>query len=224
MKRTIGVLFACIAAFSVYAQISKGTKQTGGAITFFQDKSSNDFLVGASDFSAIASRSENTEVSFLPRIGYFISDNISLGVGIGFVQNNFDSELTSQDGSFSLSTERKSSEVEFEIFSRFHIPTSSGLYFFLEPALEFGYGSADTEGDAQAEEDIASFSVGTNQGVLYMVSDKVGIEASFGFLGYERTTNTLTDPSSSPEPENTQERFGLDLSSQTLRIGCQFYF
>jgi outer membrane immunogenic protein len=222
MKHTITIFFFAITS-TVYGQFSQGTVQLGGTIRVFQDQTNNEYLVG-SEFAAILNEGIDREISILPRIGFFISDNTSLGFGIGYTNSFTRQEFSFQTSDDIFENEIRTNLISIEAFSRFHINVSDNFYFFLEPSLTANFGKAKNGLNEEIEENIFGFSIGANPGILYMINNKFGVEGTFGFLGYQQTTRKITEPEVSPEPKNVDKDYGLDLSVRTFELGFQFYF
>jgi hypothetical protein len=160
----------------------------------------------------------------IPRLGFFVNNKTSVGFGVGYTNQFVRQKFSSQTAQTVFENEIRTNLVLIELFSRYHISASENFYFFIEPSLTASLGKAKNGLDEEVEESIFGFSAGATPGILFMISDKFGLEGSFGFLGYKQTTSKITEPEISPEPKNVDKDFGLDLSLRTFQLGFQFYF
>jgi len=206
---------------SVHAQLNKGLIQLGGSFsssygnidrnsTFFNNNMNIPFKEDRKDFV----------FNINPDIGFFIKDNLSLIFGIGY-------------GHFLSISDRSSTNVENQqrfvsnswnlaMSSRLHKPISDDFFLFMEPSVTLGIRTTKDNANIQNER-TDTFSIGIAPGILYMLSNKFGLESSFGFLGYRLWRNRPTEDSESTS-ERTESRIGVDLSSTTLELGLRYYF
>ncbi|WP_203295868.1 outer membrane beta-barrel protein [Luteirhabdus pelagi] len=167
MKKLL--MFAAVALLGavVYAQENEST---GGY------SNGDVFISGAASYvsESIDDVSENG-FSVMPRLGFFVSDNIALGaeVGYGFVQTKFDGDEVGKTDSFSVGA-----------FGRYY--ATVGNQFSLFGELGFDYVSSeeiDFEFDL-GEYKLTGFEIAVAPGISYFVSDNFAIEATVGLLSY----------------------------------------
>src|SRR5690606_92495 len=138
MKKTILILSVFLmAAFTAKAQLEAGKISVGGA--FKISSSSSKFKDGSSTNDG----PKSSQFTIGPQIGYFISDNMSIGAGLAFqssVSNNAAGDIKTVRNNF-----------YFSPFGRYHIPLSEKFYAFGEAKLNFGFGSAKRKNDGDTE-------------------------------------------------------------------------
>ncbi|MBT32561.1 MAG: hypothetical protein CMO01_23100, partial [Thalassobius sp.] len=184
-----------------------------GVFTASQYQEENEYEIGN---SFLIDKSIIREISIIPNLGFFIKDNTSLGLGIGY-KNSFESyEYNSRK------FDRESNLVEVKVFARFHKPVTESFYLFIQPMVKTSFGVG--KNIDEDKENILGLGVGVTPGIVYMLSKKVGLEASFGFIGYDQETRTLKEPALDSNPKNVTKDYGIDLSLKTLQLGLQFYF
>lgn len=223
MKISTTIILLVLLSTSTFGQFSQGTKQLGGTVTIFQDQTNDEYVIG-SQFASVPDELINREISIIPRLGFFVNSKTSLGFGVGYTNQFIRQKYSSQASQTVFENEIRTNLILIEVFSRYHISASENFYFFIEPTLSASLGKAKNGLNKEVEESIFGFSAGATPGILYMISDKFGLEGSFGFLGYRRTSSKITEPEISPEPKNVDQDLGLDLSLRTFQLGFQFYF
>ncbi|UZR96188.1 hypothetical protein [Chondrinema litorale] len=121
MRYLYSTLFIIFLPLISNAQLSKGLKQVGGVFTASQYQEENEYEIGN---SFLIDKSIIREISIIPNLGFFIKDNTSLGLGIGY-KNSFERyEYDSQK------FDRESNLVEVKVFARFHKPVTESFYLF----------------------------------------------------------------------------------------------
>ena len=203
MKKIWIVVIALLLNGSLYGQIARGIKQTGGEL-LLNISSTND---GAS---------ETNEFTFIPNFGYFISDQLSVGGGVGFKikGEEFDN------------TERFSSAVLIAPFARYHIPVSENFLFFGQGTISFQPGTVNTErriGNETIKTKNRSFGfrMGVTPGIVFFLNDHFGLEAGLGFVGYESYGSKAEEGN---EWINEYRRFKIDFGVNSFSFGMKYYF
>src|SRR5688572_30082183 len=112
MKK-ITLFLACLTlACTSYAQTVSGSKAIGGGINY----------VSYSGTDLYEGDTKETEISFSPSFGYFVSDNILVGGSVGLGVLKIDET--------EFSTERKTTTFSFGPFARYYIHTSNENFAF----------------------------------------------------------------------------------------------
>jgi hypothetical protein len=207
--------------FKAQAQFSKGTKQVGGNLKFYQYQTDNDY--GSTTNFLYSANSTSRDISVLPRLGLFVKDNVSVGVVAGYVGTYSHSQLRRFD---STETEQTISTnlAEIQVVSRFHHLLIDRLAFFIEGGASTSFGKAKNSPGGGAEK-VFGLGLGIKPGLILMITEKLGLETSIGFLGYQQETRKPLDRPDVPvAAKNTQKDFGLTLSLAALDFGMQYYF
>lgn len=144
----------------------------------------------------------------VPRGAFFIGNNLSVGLGVGF----FGSTTENSD-----STETTSSALRVNPFVRYHFHVGDDVFIFTELALRGDFGTYEREA---AENGFANYEVRAPVGLVIFPAKRIGLELQFGLIGYKVT-----------EDDDTGVRtgqFDLNLSSLDLlrnaAFGFAFYF
>lgn len=210
MKKTLfTTAFVVFAFFAAHAQIGAGTLSVGGALQV----NSTGGKVKSS--SGSADKASTTSIEFGPKVGYFISDNFSVGVGIGLNT----SKTESADGN----TKNTSNVFGIAPFARYHIPVGEKFYVFGEAALGVGFGGGKTKngGTSVDHDKISTVGLAVSPGLIFLPSERIAIELSINLLSFNSRTQKDKENSSNKNISNSFS-FGPDLFSPQLSV--QFYF
>ncbi|HRN92814.1 MAG TPA: outer membrane beta-barrel protein [Ferruginibacter sp.] len=120
---------------------------------------------------------KTTSFTFNPRIGYFITSNIALGVNLGISSSKF----TDND------SEDKYTMTTFGAFGRYYFTPANKFSMFLN--LGFDYQSSKNvfkqdgvPDDVESKEN--GFGIGLAPGFNYFISKRLALESSIGILGF----------------------------------------
>ena len=195
MKKLFLTLSAAVAlTFAANAQTEKGKTILGGTVSYDY---SNVKDVDGSDQS----------FSIIPSVGVFASDNVAVGLGIGYAWSQAD------DGT----DKTKFGEFSAAPFARLY-KGDGNFKFFGQLSVPMGWGTDKKNDDKLWSSE--RYGVELSPGFAFFPTEKIGIEFSVRGLYYQ---NTTLKPEG--DGENTSSNsFGLDASSLAPRIGLQFYF
>lgn len=158
------------------------------------------FIAGSASFSSVSIDGASVDAfSIAPSAGYFIKENIAVGLSISYSDATIDF-----DGD-----DIEASTFGGGVFGRYYCNPSSQFSFFGN--LGVSYSTTDL-GDA----DLNTFGVGLAPGISYFLSNNFAIEASVGVLGY--SSSKIGDDSDSI---NT---FSVGVSSSDLSFGLIYKF
>ncbi|MEQ9300154.1 MAG: hypothetical protein RIF33_16390 [Cyclobacteriaceae bacterium] len=221
MKHSFTIIFLLSLSISSYAQFEKGGKQVGGVLSAFQNQSKNGFTT--SDGFIRSTESTVTEIQILPRLGFFVNDNISVGFGLGYSRiSSSSTQVAVNEQTFD--TKSVTSTLQVVFFSRFHKSISDDFSFFIQPTATGSFGSSLVGTDDPLEADVLGYGIGVSPGFVFMVSEKFGLEATFGRLGYSRQTQTFEESDTDDAIKNINTNYGIDISLRTFELGLQYYF
>lgn len=224
----------CAIAFTANAQTEKGKNLINGSVGF----SSTERSFGDNNINSSGNYLEKTKiVSIMPRFGHFISNNLALGLGVGYAYSKSISDRNySSASSIDLSHQvAKQSSINFSPFVRYYIDIAEKFKFFgqISPSIGFGKGEQSiSQSFYNGTQTINNLSAGDwkfttygaeiNPGFAFFPSKRWAIEFSFPLIKYAKTkpnnqgTNTITLGSS--------EDFSFATSSFNPNIGFSFHF
>lgn len=219
MKQLL-ILFLLIIQTQAYCQDFSGKIQLGGTGSFFIDQTEQEYAIN--NF-LVQDELKTQTISIIPQFGYFVSNMILVGGRIGY-SNIKTKQVGSIDGSIRIDNEIKTSLFKLGPYVRFHKSLNEQLLLFLQGNIDLGFGTRENRRtDPTVDESIFEVETGLRPGLLLMVSENVGIESTFGFLGYKLSQTKLKDSDLDNTPTNKDQDFGLDLNLNTFSLGIQFY-
>lgn len=170
------------------------------------------FISGTLSFSSQKDGDfKNNQFTVSPKVGYFVDQNIALGVSLTYLsatQDTFDGDI----GMY----EQKTTAFEAGAFGRYYFNPASRFSIFAQ--LYAGYVSAKYEVEAFDTESKANgFGFEFAPGFNYFVSDHIALETTFGVLGY----NTVKPDFDGAESTDTFN-IGLDLANINFGIVYKF--
>lgn len=187
---------AAVAAltFASQAQTEKGNFVLGGGLGF------NTESVKDTDDKA-------TSFNILPSVGYFVSENISVGVGLGYAWGKTEDGVDETTGGvFAVAP-----------FSRWY-SANGPVRFFGQLSVPMSWGNQKVNDEKTGN--ISNYGVELAPGVAYFPTSKIGLEFKVRGLYYN---SNIVDPTGDA-PKTTVNSFGLDANSLAPTVGVQFYF
>jgi opacity protein-like surface antigen len=207
MKKLIfaGVFF--LAAFSLKAQTSSGDLFVGGGFQF--TTSGGEVTNGATT----TQKANTFSLGFTPKVGYFVSDKLAVGAGIGYVS----SRTTQPNDDYTAS-----STISFSPFARVYMPANEQINFYGQGSVGIGIGNSKqvvgaTETDTG---DITTFNFGAGVGVAFFPSEHINIGFGFNLINFRAENDT--DPNNDVEDKTNTFNFGLSTFSPS--IGINYFF
>jgi outer membrane protein len=203
MKRVITLAVFAFMALSMGAQPASGNFFVGGIL---------DFSAGANKSKSGGTTnvdSKTTGVTILPLAGYFLSDKLAVGAGLGF-----NGTMTKYPGANLEKT--TSSMLIIEPFARYYLLSGTGGIFAEAEAL-IGFGKNKTfYTDVTNEANVMSLSIGITPGVYYYITPKLALEGKFGWIGFTSSSTKAGDNKS------INNNFELDVAPSYLSFGFTY--
>lgn len=202
MKKLLLSLVAVSAlAFSTQAQTQKGQFIVGGNVAFDTNKSDAD---GAKS---------NTSFRIVPSVGYFVSDNIAVGTGVGYSYDKTVNRFENQ--AFVVSP-----------FGRYYANLSESFKFFgqLSVPMEFGTVKAvDAEGKVGDKlGSSTNIGVALSPGFAFFPTKRIGIE--FGVNGLSYNNYRVENANGDKIKGAGSDSFSLGANFFKPNLGIQFHF
>ncbi|MBD1433615.1 porin family protein [Sphingobacterium sp. DN00404] len=191
---------AAVAAltFASQAQTEKGKFIVGGGLGFDIEKVKD---------TDVKSNSFN----IMPSAGYFVSDNIAVGLSLGYQWNKNEYDVAANV------TERTNSAFAVAPFGRWY-SANGPVRFFGQLSVPMSWGNQKVNDEKTAE--IANYGVELAPGIAYFPTSKIGLEFKVRGLYFNSQSN---DPVGDT-PKTTVNSFGLNANSLAPTVGVQFYF
>lgn len=231
-KLIISGALALTVTMSSYAQVGQGTLFMGGRLEFMQSQAKNKSGGTTTDGPKI------THFGIMPDVGYFLTDNIAAGLGIGYTSAVSNFENT--QGQVTTKVKGKESMFFLLPFLRYYkfMGDKGGVF----AQFDVGIGSGKNFGETTTgnvtvtttDEKISAFHVALRPGVVFFVTDKIGLEATVGALGFFQDKEVDENSQNKDEETNTSIgfRFNTGLFNQSsilpnnpvFNIGVKYYF
>ena len=192
MKKLFFTLAIMVGAVTASNAQEVGQMWTGGSVGIWHES-----IKDGDDF---------TSFKILPEFGYVITDNLGVGISLGYLHNegrydqlgNIESRSTDANG-FTVNPFVRYSFLKGDLGSLF---------------VDGGVGYAYLKDKANNNQKINNLEVGFRPGVAVRVSDKVSLSGKFGFLGYQYEKRGGIKMNS----------FGLDLDMNQFQFGVNIAF
>lgn len=173
-------------------------------------KKGDAFISGAVGFGSTKTGDFKTsEFEIAPSAGYFVTENIAVGVSVGYLSSKIDAGTA----------DVKNSTFSVGAFGRYYFTPASKFSIFGQ--LGVNYLSYDNEFDPETqtvgEFKGNGFGVKVAPGVSYFLAKNFAIEASFGVLGFE-----TTKPDADGAEKTNSFDFGLDM--RDIKLGLVYKF
>lgn len=168
------------------------------------------FISGSVGFSSeTEGEFKSSTFSIMPKLGFFVADNIAIGGMIGYMGTTDEMEVGS------VTFEEKMNTLAVGGFARYYATPASDFSFFGE--LGVTYMSSTFEEEDAEEFKVNGFGIAVSPGVSYFISDNFAMEASIGALEY----TTMKPDADGAESRDT---FGLNLNLTDITFGLVYKF
>jgi hypothetical protein len=198
-KLLLSVVAVAGLAFGANAQTEKGKVVLGGSVGFNTTK-----VEGAAK--------SNVSFNVIPSVGYFVGNNVSVGLGIGY------------DYDKANSASRLNQAFVLAPNARYYVNLSEQFKFFgqLSVPMQFGNTKAlDANGDTGAKlTTTTSIGVNVAPGFAFFPTKRIGIEVSVNGLGY----NNYESKNEATGAKYTTNSFGLEANTFAPKLGVNFFF
>lgn len=195
MKKVLLVAIMAVAGLTASAQTEKGKVLVGGSIGFGTEKSD------------VSGAEESTSFNITPKAGYFVSDNIVIGLGLGYEYEK-------------SATDVKADYVSVAPFGRYYKSLSDQFKFFGELSVPLEFGSFKA-GDVKTGES-TSIGVALAPGFAFFPTKKIGIELAFSGLSYENYQREDADGDKIDGASGNSFNIGANFFAP--RLGVSFHF
>lgn len=169
------------------------------------------FLTGGIGISSENDKDADTKTSsfsIAPSAGYFITDNLAVGIGVGF---------GSEKLTISGDTEDETSVMKVGGFGRYYFSPKNKFTMFGHLGINYASLNYKTVGGVSADAKVNGIEAFVSPGFNYWISNKLALEALIGRIGYS---------SSKPDVDGAKGTstfdFGLDLTSVSFGINYKF--
>lgn len=192
---------SAIAVFGLSnAQIAKGTTYISGQVGY-EGKKDNNTDVSTDTFKII------------PTVGYFVSNDIAVGLGVGYQNASETTKFTTGEAKESISA------FVVEPFVRKYWNLGEKLYFFgqLSVPMAFGTYKEEVTGMDTQKVNANSFGVSIKPGLDYVINKNWSVEATIGNFGYNTSKVDM-------EGAKSVDNYGFGLNFSNVGFGVKYFF
>ena len=221
MKKLLTIAMLCTSALAANAQTEKGKFILGGTIGYSSNKSEGS-----------TSSQKETNLDLLPSAGYFVRENLALGLGIGYSRSIRDVNYKSEPSVHYAYYNRKDITNYFAIspFIRHYVNLSEKFKYFSQFSVPMKWGNIRSEDGANnpaadvipdSKSKTTSISLAIEPGFAYFPTKKIGIQLTVGRLSY--VWDKTEDKANSFNKDVKSHTFNLGTNFLSPGIGIQFY-
>jgi hypothetical protein len=226
MKTLSFITVFLMLSISLNAQISDNTFYVGGGIGFTSESSK---ITERSVTQVLESETPSVNIfEATVGLGYFLNEKISLNLDFQYGTGSL-----IQDSDVNGDYEKVNVNIySINPYMRYLLMLEENKFgFTFDTGLEYGKTTRSVEekvGNQIFKEDLPSttnLSIGIRPGIIYFPNEKVGLEASFGFIGYySETTKEIIDADSDVTEKINGFTFGANSLNPSLQFGFRYYF
>lgn len=224
MKKVILAAALLAATLSSFAQIPAGTISFGGQLGLSTSSSKDKATVGST--TTETDGPSRTSFSFLPQAQFFLMENLSAGVQIGYSLSS--DKSTSNSGTVIVETTVRNGGFVFAPFGRYYYMLDDKFGFFGEAGVPLFIGGKTIESKTGTlsntnESDIFSVGFRVSPGFVFFPTKSVGIEAKLGnLLGVGYTTDTDESNGNKFSTRTTSFDF-ININTLSFSLGLMYY-
>jgi hypothetical protein len=207
MKRKNAVLLFTLlfTGWSLHAQIF-----VGGSLSLNSSKASS------TTGSTTTELGKNFNYDFSPEVGYFLSENLAIGVGLGIGNSKTTTPITD--------SEYSTTNWSIRPFARYYAMKVGSFSVFGEGALALGGSSSQTTSGSTTTDGLSTttFGISLQPGFAYDLSDKVSLLAKIGGIYYNTNGTSITNGTgaNAVKTETSNPSFGLGLNLSSISFGA----
>lgn len=217
MKNVLLLSFLIASTGAAQAQsIAAGTISLGGSIGYNRQSDESQFPLNG---NSVNEERTTSSFQFSPSAGYFVADNLAVGLSLGYSTSRTAFERT---GPGSTNQEGANQGTSFRVGPYVQYYKMLSEQFGVLGTLGAGYvGSSSENNDVTISKARGGYASLT-PAVIFFPIPKFGISASIGNLGYER--QELKSENSASGVETSVSGFGASFGLNQLLLGGTYYF
>lgn len=220
---------ACAAAHAQNA-ISAGTVALGGSIGYSRSSDEESQKSGSTNYTA---QTKSSRFSFAPSVGYFVADNLAVGLSASYSANGKDYTTYTPTPATVRTELDPTTRLRVGPFVQYYKMVSD--QFGLVGTLGGGYQnyrdqfySGNGNSAVVATQKGSGYYVALTPAVIFFPIPKLGLSASIGSIGYDRLSYdfpTTGGGNNAPSDyKNIQSEFGANFGLSQLQFGGTYFF
>lgn len=163
---------------------------------------------------------KNTNFSFnlFPSTEYFISNNLSLGISLGYGQ------FTSKSSDTNFNNENNTNTYTIAPYVKKYFPITNRFAFSLQGELNYTYSDSKSTNNNTPTiiggDFHNNYAINLRPGISFFVSKNIALQANLGLLGYYHTNRKVRTDDSQKSSNNG---FNFSLNSSSILFGVSLY-
>lgn len=222
MKKILCGIALMGSSTAAQAQISAGTTLFSGSIGYSSQKTENSSTIP----NSVNLEAKSEQFDFSPSVGYFLANNLALGVNAGAILSREQTEDYRDPYSnyYVMGIDRKTRTLSGGIFARYY--TFVGDKVALYGQLGGGYQNVYIAGYQNGQNynysnRLQGFYANLTPGIVFFPINRLGLELMFRGANYTRLTDK--DEDGRYEDRSTSSGFNFGFGLSDLRLGASFY-
>lgn len=224
-KQLFAMAVLCAVALTSNAQTEKGNNLIGGSLSYGRQKRTPENLY---NFNSVKS----TSFSIIPRFGHFISNNLAIGLSVGFNRNENLNEVNSYSGTSTLiyNYENTSKTLNIGPFVRYYVNIVDKFKFFGQGNAFVAFGkSVSLDGGSitviprNDTYKTTAYSATVNPGFAFFPTKHWAFEVLFPLISYNKY-KVKDDGNNVNSQAYQDEGFNFGLDSFSPIIGLNYHF
>lgn len=211
MKITLLLLFYFVVISTCSAQITRGTTFVGGSGFYSRQ------IYESNPDPNFSYKLSTSSFNLNPKVGYFIADNITVGLGINYNQ----SKSKAKGNGINEPTDNQYHSFGITPFGRYYKMLGERAGFFGQLTVSFASGKDESEDFTTRK--YSSVGAGVAPGFVFFATPKIGIETTIGNLGYYLYKNKYYNPGQNNPTENTSNQLVAGVETSNIFLGINFY-
>ena len=234
MKKIFLLALLAMGTAEVRAQsIAAGTISLGGSIGYSRYTQKNSSTGG--NGTAYSAETVGSQFSFSPSVGYFVADNLVVGLNLYYSSQRDGQTTYSPSSSFVLKDLDPRTQLRVGPYVQYYKMLTG--QFGITGALSAGYQNTRYQNYNNYGSNIpviydykgSGYYASLAPGLVFFPIPKLGLNASFGSLGYSRLSYDYPTSASGNNPapkdyESTASDFGANFGLNQLVFGGTYYF
>ncbi|UYZ62172.1 PorT family protein [Hymenobacter weizhouensis] len=226
MQKLVAGISVCalsVAAIAASAQITKGVKLLGGSVGY------NAYSV-TEDFDTKFTPEKRSSFSAAPAAGFFIADNVAVGISPGFSTNKTvlkEGVLNGPNSPVVVTRTDKEHSVSIAPFLRYYYLPIENFGIYGQVSAGYALGRFDRDIDQSSN----VFSANTREvfaaitpALVFFPINKLGLELTCGSVGYSRAKRIPQNLPVDFEGDGfITSRFGASFGLSSLALGASYY-
>ncbi|MBL7934171.1 MAG: hypothetical protein JNL60_19865 [Bacteroidia bacterium] len=225
MKKIICFFLLFVTGHVSYSQMQEGNVMLGLAGSYYKSDGNLSY-----NNSQVVTPSSNTneQIQLNVRMGYMLTDRFVLGGTVLYSKNTAAVTVFNSNGSLGGASQVQEN-YGFGVFGRYYKMFGegrTGIFAHLRCNYIIGVSTVESAASSGPNSSIiynlTGYDAGLVPGVVFFVSKRIGVEATFGNFGFTRLVEVSKSKNSNTR--NSTNVWNMNFALTSTMIGINFYF